>query len=174
MGMRYYDPAVGRFISQDPIGLKGETPDLYQYPEDNPISINDPTGLSPNILDLLNHFADVVGTGADFFSQVRESNIEAGGVNLPAQSGSPPGEGVSGSSGGGAVPTSDVPSNDVPSDPAATVSQLSDLTHFGIDLVETVRQCNGGGEDCAGQVGTDIIDIGAYGAAKLLTTLQPA
>ena len=40
---RYYDPDVGRFVSQDPIGLKGGV-NLYQY-SPNPIVWVDPIGL---------------------------------------------------------------------------------------------------------------------------------
>jgi RHS repeat-associated protein len=41
---RYYDPEVGRFITQDPIGLVGGN-NLYQYTE-NPMRWVDPWGLS--------------------------------------------------------------------------------------------------------------------------------
>ncbi|WP_260608112.1 RHS repeat-associated core domain-containing protein [Xanthomonas cerealis] len=41
---RYYDPDIGRFINQDPIGLEGGT-NLYQYAP-NPISWIDPWGLT--------------------------------------------------------------------------------------------------------------------------------
>ncbi|WP_147376736.1 DUF6861 domain-containing protein [Noviherbaspirillum saxi] len=41
---RYYDPDIGRFISQDPIGLQGGD-NLYQYAP-NPIAWIDPLGLS--------------------------------------------------------------------------------------------------------------------------------
>ncbi|WP_218656765.1 RHS repeat-associated core domain-containing protein, partial [Enterobacter cloacae] len=40
---RYYDPQVGRFIVQDPIGLNGGW-NLYQYAP-NPLSWIDPWGL---------------------------------------------------------------------------------------------------------------------------------
>jgi len=40
----YYDPDIGRFISQDPIGLLGGV-NLYQYAP-NPVSWIDPLGLS--------------------------------------------------------------------------------------------------------------------------------
>jgi len=43
---RYYDPMSGRFISQDPIGLKGGV-NLYQYGP-NPINWIDPLGLDWN------------------------------------------------------------------------------------------------------------------------------
>ncbi|MBV6818845.1 DUF4329 domain-containing protein, partial [Rahnella sp. PD12R] len=42
---RYYDPAPGRYITQDPIGLRGGW-NLYSYPL-NPLNQFDPTGLSP-------------------------------------------------------------------------------------------------------------------------------
>ena len=41
---RYYDPSVGRFISTDPIGLRGGL-NLWQY-VDNPIEWIDPLGLA--------------------------------------------------------------------------------------------------------------------------------
>jgi RHS repeat-associated protein len=41
---RYYDPAVGSYVNQDPIGLKGGA-SLQQYGFDNPIKNIDPTGL---------------------------------------------------------------------------------------------------------------------------------
>jgi RHS repeat-associated protein len=40
---RYYDPGVGRFVSQDPIGLRGGV-NLFQYAP-NPITWRDPLGL---------------------------------------------------------------------------------------------------------------------------------
>src|SRR5690606_7693453 len=42
---RYYDPDIGRFISQDPIGLLGGI-NLYQYAP-NPVGWVDPFGLCP-------------------------------------------------------------------------------------------------------------------------------
>lgn len=43
---RYYDPDIGRFISQDPIGLRGGN-NLYQYAA-NPVGWVDPLGLAGN------------------------------------------------------------------------------------------------------------------------------
>ena len=42
---RYYDPQLGRFISQDPMGTAGSGNNLYAYCGDNPTDGVDPTGL---------------------------------------------------------------------------------------------------------------------------------
>lgn len=42
---RYYDPGIGRFISQDPLGLGGQDFNVYRYSENNPITKTDPVGL---------------------------------------------------------------------------------------------------------------------------------
>jgi RHS repeat-associated protein len=44
MRARYYDPEVGRFISEDPIGFDGGDVNLYAYVQNNPILIIDPNG----------------------------------------------------------------------------------------------------------------------------------
>jgi RHS repeat-associated protein len=42
---RAYDPAIGRWLSRDPIGEEGDpTANLYPYAGDNPISFTDPLG----------------------------------------------------------------------------------------------------------------------------------
>jgi RHS repeat-associated protein len=41
---RYYDPAVGRFISEDPIGFGGGA-NLYAYVGNDPVDFTDPLGL---------------------------------------------------------------------------------------------------------------------------------
>jgi RHS repeat-associated protein len=41
---RWYDPQVGRFLSEDPIGFGGGT-NFYNYVDNNPISFADPSGL---------------------------------------------------------------------------------------------------------------------------------
>jgi len=44
---RYYDPAIGRFISKDPIKGKLSNPlsqNPYQYAYNNPINLSDPSG----------------------------------------------------------------------------------------------------------------------------------
>lgn len=41
---RWYDPQLGRFLSEDPIGLDGGM-NMYSYVGNNPINFNDPSGL---------------------------------------------------------------------------------------------------------------------------------
>ena len=50
---RYYDPATGRFLSEDPIGFGGGDVNLYRYVFNNPANFTDPSGLQPQALCLL-------------------------------------------------------------------------------------------------------------------------
>ena len=43
---RYYDPGVGRFLSEDPIRFEGAT-NFYVYVSDSPTNLTDPVGLCP-------------------------------------------------------------------------------------------------------------------------------
>lgn len=45
MGARYYDPALGRFISQDALGIASGFANPYEYAGDDPVNYNDPSGL---------------------------------------------------------------------------------------------------------------------------------
>ena len=42
---RYYDPEIGRFITQDPIGFAGGDLNLYGYVQQNPVNFMDSDGL---------------------------------------------------------------------------------------------------------------------------------
>jgi RHS repeat-associated protein len=46
MRARYYDPALGRFLSEDPNGTSGGL-NLYAYSSNDPVNTRDPTGLCP-------------------------------------------------------------------------------------------------------------------------------
>jgi RHS repeat-associated protein len=54
MRARYYDPAVGRFISEDPLGFGGGDVNLFAYVQNDPVNRIDPLGLQAEI---------AVGTG---------------------------------------------------------------------------------------------------------------
>lgn len=45
---RYYDPEIGRFLSEDPLGFRAGV-NFYAYVENNPVNFNDPLGLEPSI-----------------------------------------------------------------------------------------------------------------------------
>jgi RHS repeat-associated protein len=45
MRARYYDPGVGRFISEDPAGFGGGDVNLMAYVQNNPVMGVDPDGL---------------------------------------------------------------------------------------------------------------------------------
>src|SRR5881296_3857882 len=42
---RYYNPTLQRFISEDPIGFGGGSPNLYSYVSNSPTNGSDPSGL---------------------------------------------------------------------------------------------------------------------------------
>jgi RHS repeat-associated protein len=43
---RYYDPATGRWTTEDPIGFAGKDTNLYRYARNDPTNLTDPSGLS--------------------------------------------------------------------------------------------------------------------------------
>jgi RHS repeat-associated protein len=47
VGARYYDPAIGRFLQRDPIGIEGGL-NVYAYVRNGPTKRIDPSGLSTN------------------------------------------------------------------------------------------------------------------------------
>ncbi|MCP1338170.1 RHS repeat-associated core domain-containing protein [Idiomarina sp. M1R2S28] len=50
MQARYYDPVIGRFYSNDPIGFRDvHSFNRYAYANNNPFRFTDPTGMSPEV-----------------------------------------------------------------------------------------------------------------------------
>lgn len=89
MRARYYDPEVGRFISEDPIGFEGGDLNLMAYVGNNPIMLVDPEGLSEwkpqDAVSYLNNPANG-WTGMTSTGQCAKAvrcAINAGGVATP-------------------------------------------------------------------------------------------
>ena len=47
---RYYDPEIGRFLSEDPLGFEAGDVNFYAYVSNNPINFNDPMGLETEVI----------------------------------------------------------------------------------------------------------------------------
>ncbi len=60
---RYYDPEIGRFISEDPIGFAGGI-NFYAYVGNNPLIYNDPTGNLRSVYDLGRDSIHLLANGA--------------------------------------------------------------------------------------------------------------
>jgi RHS repeat-associated protein len=65
---RYYDPELGRFISEDPAGLNGGL-NAYAFAMNDPVNFRDPSGMGPCVRDWV-----VEGS-------VRDANEDDGNVN---------------------------------------------------------------------------------------------
>ena len=62
-GYRDYDPTVGRFTAPDPLGDTGGDHDLYDYCIDDPVTMNDPSGLLPPAIAAGLGIAGALGLG---------------------------------------------------------------------------------------------------------------
>lgn len=66
MKARYYDPNVGRFISEDPIGFEGGDVNLMAYASNNPLLNIDPTGFCSESQQSRNWLENVSDFSAGF------------------------------------------------------------------------------------------------------------
>jgi len=73
---RYYNPSVGRFVSEDPIGWSSGQPNNYGYVDGNPVSRIDPFGLEWQVVV----GASVLGGGNPIF--VLPGPFVGGGFNF--------------------------------------------------------------------------------------------
>jgi RHS repeat-associated protein len=79
---RYYDPDIGRLVSQDPIGLAGGL-NLYQYAPD-PISWIDPWGLAGTPTTILGRKVYQDDSLIDPTTPVNQMNINQNALNSPS------------------------------------------------------------------------------------------
>ncbi|MQY51204.1 RHS repeat-associated core domain-containing protein [Rhodocyclus gracilis] len=61
---RYYDPQIGRFVSEDPIAFASGDMSFYVYGSNNPVNFNDPSGLT-NLLQYLERGVRVINKALD-------------------------------------------------------------------------------------------------------------
>ena len=82
---RYYNPAIGRFISEDPIGFRAGT-NFYAYVLDDPTEFIDPVGEDPclnipNFLKQMNDGTHGSTTSGHNCAQAVKNGLTAGGLN---------------------------------------------------------------------------------------------
>ncbi|GEP42219.1 RHS repeat domain-containing protein [Brevifollis gellanilyticus] len=80
MRSRYYDPRLGRFTQEDPLGLKGGDMNLYRYAGNNPVMFRDPTGQNA-ALEYIELIVGIVRPGALCSYASCVSNLWAGVAN---------------------------------------------------------------------------------------------
>ncbi len=77
---RFYDPVLGRFMSQDPLGYEGGDWNLYSFAWNNPRNWNDPEGLSATAED-----AGITGATAGAILGDGTVAVEGGTIQSGAQ-----------------------------------------------------------------------------------------
>jgi hypothetical protein len=65
---RYYNATLQRFISEDPIGLKGGDANFYAYVGNDPVQLTDPLGLSTGQVGITVAYTFPWGGSGQFFA----------------------------------------------------------------------------------------------------------
>jgi hypothetical protein len=98
LGARYYDPAIGRFLSVDPIMdlTDPEQWNGYAYANSNPVTHSDPTGLKPDGCG-----SDCINVGGEWGVEGGKSDPRRGSGDDNNPGGPPPSDGGIPPNGGG-------------------------------------------------------------------------
>ena len=86
---RYYDPQVGRFISEDPTDFSGSGTNFYAYVRNNPMDLADPLGFCPEEKKPCYSGNSLMDKSVRFFSLLRLRDtwrewVGGGGAKLTA------------------------------------------------------------------------------------------
>ena len=79
---RYYDPASGKFLSEDPAAFEGDS-NFFRYGRNNPVLIADPTGLWPQ-------WPPIVQQGWQGLKDWGQGVVDAGQMTLEFATGTGP------------------------------------------------------------------------------------
>ena len=79
---RWYDPSVGRWLSEDPSGLAAGDANLYRYCDNGPTDATDPTGLEERQQNSEGQEAAAVVAGARLGSVIGLDAVIGGGREL--------------------------------------------------------------------------------------------
>lgn len=83
---RYYDPTIGRYITEDPLGIAGDGPNVYTYALNNPHTLIDPLGKCALAGAILGGLGNLAGSAASGCFDLGDFLIDtaAGGLCNPA------------------------------------------------------------------------------------------
>lgn len=143
---RYYSPSIGRFISEDPIGITGGM-NTYEYAAGDPVNYTDPSGLcpfgDPNNPHQVPPGTVVRGWGGNEYECASNDNnwvmLGGGGAGGGGGSGSGSGAGGIGGNGGGDADQADAGSEASGSSDGGIVQQA---VHVARETVKNAPNAN--------------------------------
>jgi RHS repeat-associated protein len=92
MQARYFDPAIGRFLSTDPIRADDGAPlglNRYSYANNNPITGVDPNGMFPHNMSRQDMDCEIYGCESTSKMYFQASSSSSGGIDKSSQSATP-------------------------------------------------------------------------------------